>query len=110
MVAKKEAQLINWIVTLIVACTSLDYVHALRGERSRCLPVRVGWGKNGASLRAALRRGTRYLPPMSPTPTSRTVPALLDEQAARFGAREALVGGTTLATLGSGLDGCRATS
>jgi fatty-acyl-CoA synthase len=35
---------------------------------------------------------------MPPMPTSRTVPGLLDEQAARFGARAALVGGNTRLT------------
>src|SRR5215468_1936422 len=35
-------------------------------------------------------QGARMAPIM---PTSRTIPALIDEQAARFGAREALVGG-----------------
>jgi fatty-acyl-CoA synthase len=45
---------------------------------------------------------------MPPIPASRTVPGLLDEQAARFGAREALVGGGTRLTYAQLRDEVRA--
>ena len=47
---------------------------------------------------------------MSTMPTSRTIPALLDEQAAKFGQREAFVGGTQRLTYRTFRDEVRRTA